>query len=142
MRYLFACALYVKLFVLVILCSSFVTPPATLTIVVKNIQPGKGSVVLAVFNSADHFLKKPVAQQAVKATNGTMQASFSLPQGSYAAAIYQDANDNGKLDKNWLGIPKENYGFSNNARPMFSAPAFDDCKLMIKDQTTTAIYLK
>jgi uncharacterized protein (DUF2141 family) len=131
-----------KLVLTVLLLMPVFSTPAKLTIVVKNIKAYKGSVVLAVFNSADNFFKKPVAQQVAKAGNGTMEFSFNLPEGEYAVAIYQDINDNKELDKGWFGIPKEPYGFSNNFRPRFSTPGFKDCKFRIAGQTTTVIILK
>ena len=52
----------------------------------------------------------------------------TVPTGNYAIAIYQDLNGNEKLDTNFLGIPKEPYGFSNNKIPIFSEPSFEKCK--------------
>jgi uncharacterized protein (DUF2141 family) len=51
-----------------------------------------------------------------------------LEFGEYALAIYQDVNDNGKIDKNLIGIPTEPYAFSNNYKPTVKAPAFSDCR--------------
>ena len=52
----------------------------------------------------------------------------SIPQGTYAVAIFQDLNGNGKLDENMFGAPKEPFAFSNNIVPRFSTPTFEDCK--------------
>jgi uncharacterized protein (DUF2141 family) len=38
--------------------------------------------------------------------------------------LYNDENMNGKLDTNWLGIPKEGYGFSNDEKALLDAPSF------------------
>lgn len=48
----------------------------------------------------------------------------SLPPGKYAVSAYADANGNGRVDRNFLGLPVEQYGFSNNARGRFGPPAF------------------
>lgn len=48
----------------------------------------------------------------------------NIPTGTYAIAVIHDENMNGKLDANWLGIPKEGYGFSNTAKGVASAPLF------------------
>ena len=45
--------------------------------------------------------------------------------GTYAVKLFHDANDNGRLDTNWIGIPKERFGFSNNAMGRFGPPDFD-----------------
>jgi uncharacterized protein (DUF2141 family) len=49
-----------------------------------------------------------------------------IPPGTYALAVIHDENMNGKLDTNWLGIPTEGYGFSNDAKALLSAPSFSD----------------
>jgi len=47
-----------------------------------------------------------------------------IPPGTYALAVIHDENMNGKLDTQWLGIPTEGYGFSNDVRARFGAPSF------------------
>jgi len=47
-----------------------------------------------------------------------------VPPGTYALAVIHDENMNGKLETNWLGIPKEGYGFSNDAKGILGAPSF------------------
>jgi uncharacterized protein (DUF2141 family) len=47
-----------------------------------------------------------------------------IPPGTYALAVIHDENMNGKLDTNWLGIPTEGYGFSNDAQAVLQAPSF------------------
>jgi uncharacterized protein (DUF2141 family) len=64
--------------------------------------------------------------------------------GTYAMAIYQDINSNGKIDKNVVGIPTEPYGFSENYVPKVKAPDFDNCKFTYdaKSNTVTINMLK
>ncbi len=50
----------------------------------------------------------------------------NIPPGTYALAVVHDENMNGKLDSNWLGIPKEGYGFSNDVKAVHGAPSFSD----------------
>jgi len=52
-------------------------------------------------------------------------AQVSLPPGRYALVVLHDENSNHKLDRNFLGIPKEGFGFANNPRVMLIAPGFD-----------------
>jgi uncharacterized protein (DUF2141 family) len=49
------------------------------------------------------------------AHNGGTAHGSRLPAGDYAFAVYHDANGNGKLDRNGVGMPTEDYAFSNNA---------------------------
>ena len=132
----------IKLLLSVLFWGAFLSTPAKLKVVVRDIKVGKGSIVLEVYDNEKSFLKKPAAKQIAKANNQNLEFSFELPEGNYAIAIYQDINDNKKLDKGLFGIPTEPYGLSNNFRPKFSAPSFNDCKLKIAQQTTTTILLK
>ncbi|NMM28154.1 MAG: DUF2141 domain-containing protein [Glaciimonas sp.] len=60
-----------------------------------------------------------------------------LPPGKYAVAAYVDNNKNGKLDKNFLGVPKEIYGFSNDARGIFGPPDFAEAAFEIGEGVVT-----
>ena len=65
-----------------------------------------------------------------------------LPYGEYAVTLFVDFNGNKKLDKNFLGIPKEQYGFSNNVMGRMSPPTFDQAKFAIAGPTTQNIILR
>jgi uncharacterized protein (DUF2141 family) len=61
--------------------------------------------------------------------NKTAQSIFSdLPFGTYAIKIFHDENENGELDTNFLGIPSEDYGFSNNAKGSFGPASWEDAQ--------------
>ena len=103
----------------------------TLVIDVTNVQVGKGSVFVSIFKNEETFFKKPFADRSVKADSSIERFSFELPDGEYAISIYQDVNDNKKLDLGIFNIPKEPVGFGNNFRPKFSAPKYKDCAMII-----------
>ena len=65
-----------------------------------------------------------------------------LPHGEYAISLFVDSNGNKKIDKNFLGIPKEQYGFSNNVMGRMSAPSFDQAKFVVIGPTTQNIKLR
>ena len=67
---------------------------------------------------------------------------INLPEGTYAIALFVDANENLKIDKNFLGIPKEQYGFSNNAMGKLSGPSFEQAKFQVKGSAVQNIKLK
>jgi uncharacterized protein (DUF2141 family) len=131
-----------KIFFIILYFGTLFSNPVKLNVVVKNIQVGKGSIVVEVYNNKETFFKKPLIAKTVKASNESLEFSFDLSNGEYAVAAYQDINENKLLDKGWFNIPKEPYGLSNNFRPRFSAPTFDDCKFNVTEQTTTIIRLK
>jgi uncharacterized protein (DUF2141 family) len=61
-----------------------------------------------------------------------------MPPGDYAIAIYHDANTDGQCNSNFLGVPTECYGFSNNVKPFLSAPSFNATKFSLtKDRLLT-----
>jgi uncharacterized protein (DUF2141 family) len=97
----------------------------TMTVVVKNVQSDAGMVRLAVYSSEDQFMEKEIAAVEVKAVNGQALAVFkNLATGTYAISVMHDANDNKELDSNMFGMPKEGFGFSNDAMGMFGPPDF------------------
>ncbi len=132
----------VKLFFCVVLFKALFSNPEKLDVIVNNIQVGKGNVVIEIYNNNKDFFKKPTTTKTVKATHQNLDFSFDISEGIYAVAVYQDINENKKLDKGWFNIPKEPYGLSNNYRPRFSAPTFNDCKFKVTQQTSETILLK
>ena len=64
------------------------------------------------------------ASGPVKNSSGECVFGGNIPAGDYAVTLFHDENGNGKFDRNWLGLPKEGYAFSNNVRPVFSPPSF------------------
>ena len=91
----------------------------------------EGNLYIAVYDSDDTWLgDETVMEQKVviaEARDGELVTSeLLLPPGEYALSIFYDSNDNGKLDTNFIGIPKEPVALSNNARPKFGPPKYKD----------------
>ena len=61
----------------------------------------------------------------------------NIPKGVYAISLFHDENDNGTMDTNFVGIPKEAYGCSNNAKGFMGPPKWQDAKFEINDQVIT-----
>lgn len=69
---------------------------------------------------------------------GEVTLTFTdIPAGEYALALYQDSNSNKKLDTNIVGYPKEPFAFSQNIKPKFSAPTYEECKIIFNANNTT-----
>lgn len=117
------------------LASSFIiTEKPQLTVEVQNIQEHKGKIIIGVFNTDKDFLKDGVAIKTYAIdVNKTTESIVikDLPKGDYAISLYHDENSDNKCNRNFLGIPKEGYGFSNNIKPKFSAPSYEDCKFSL-----------
>ena len=114
----------------------------TLTIIVKNVQPGKNSVVVEIWNDEKTFFKKPFSTKALQADSSALEFSFELPPAEYAISAYQDINGNKQLDFGVFHIPKEPVAFGNNFRPRFSAPKYKDCAINLTKPVKEEIELK
>ncbi|MYM94205.1 DUF2141 domain-containing protein [Duganella vulcania] len=98
---------------------------ADLKIAVTGVASANGTIMVALYNSAETFQQKPFRAAAAQAVAGTTQIEFKdLPAGEYAFSLYHDANGNGKMDANLVGVPTEDYAFSNNAMGKFGPPKF------------------
>jgi len=95
-----------------------------LDIKIVNIQKNSGSIVVEIYKDKSDWLKTPFRTLTLPASEDTGVASFNVPNGKYAVSVYPDTNKNGKLDQNFIGIPKEPAGFGNNYKP-FGKPDFE-----------------
>lgn len=122
-------------FVVMILALTSVIAQGSIEVTVKNIKEAKGSIRVGLFDKEENFLEKPIEGKVVKASNGDVTVVFEgLAPGNYAISIIHDENDNGELDSNMMGIPKEGFAFGNNAMGMFGPPDFDKAKISVNGQ--------
>ena len=115
---------------------------AVLEIVVIGLKNQKGDVHIAIFNKAKHFpYQKGVLHESKTAISGNIaRLKFNnLSPGNYGAAVYHDENLNHEFDQGFLGIPLENYGFSNNASVFLRPPSFEEAMFHLKEPATTII---
>lgn len=111
---------------------------AELTIEVSNISELKGQVMIALYANGETWLGKPAQGSGAAANADKVLVKFAdVPAGTYAAAVFQDVNGNGKMDSNVMGIPTEPFGFSNNATGRFGPPKFDQAKFLMADTATS-----
>jgi uncharacterized protein (DUF2141 family) len=105
---------------------------ADLVIHVDNVKSASGQVMVALYDNAAAFLKHPVrAAQAQADKAGTTLVFHDVAPGDYGFAVFHDANGNGRMDKNLMGIPTEPIAFSNNAQGRMGPPTFDAVKLAV-----------
>nr|WP_315396349.1 DUF2141 domain-containing protein [uncultured Duganella sp.] len=111
---------------------------ATVEVRVSAVAVGKGKVNVAVCDK-ERFLKDCLYSGSAPASAAeTVVTIQNVPKGTWAVLAYQDENQNDKLDRNLIGIPKEDYGFSRDARGKFGPPDFTDAAIDIGDETTVA----
>lgn len=109
-----------------------VSGQAIVEVTLKGVKPGDGSLRVGLF-TAGNFLETPVDGKIVKASNESIVLKFeNVREGDYALSVVHDANENGKLDKSKLGIPKEGFAFSNNAMGKKGPPAYEKARFEVK----------
>ncbi|MCX6608121.1 MAG: DUF2141 domain-containing protein [Acidobacteria bacterium] len=107
-----------------------------LIVTVSGITADQGEIGCALFNAAPGFPMDSAKATSswVKAKLGSVECRFAnLNPGACALAVSHDRNGNRKTDTNRVGMPKEDWGVSNDVRPRFRAPRFDEAHFVIKD---------
>ena len=103
-----------------------------INITIKNIKTIQGAIIIDIYENKSDFLKKNLKSQTIAVDDIEMRISFKdVKSGEYAIGVIHDINDNGKLDTNFIGIPKEPIGTSNNPRPRMGPPKWDDAKFVL-----------
>ena len=123
---------------------------ATLIVKINNIEK-EGEIHLAIYNDADVFEndngEKGGAAKGIihgvieEVKKGSITYAFELQNDTYAIGIFIDTNYNNKMDKNLFGVPKEQFGFSNNAKGSFGPPSFEDASFTISNDMKLEINL-
>lgn len=112
---------------------------ATVRIELTGLDQADGNIYIAVYDSEDTWLgDAPILQRKVviaEALAGeVLLTELNLQPGEYAFSIFYDSNNNGKLDTNFIGIPKEPLALSNNARPKFGPPRYEDAVFQVGEE--------
>lgn len=105
---------------------------ADLRVDVRGMASANGQCMIALFDKAQDFPRKPLQGKMEAASLSGATFVFSgLAEGDYAVSAFHDENGNGKLDANLVGLPIERYGFSRDAAGIMGPPSFDDAKLSL-----------
>ncbi len=136
-------------FLITLLLSGFVgfaTPnkKIPITITIDNIKYPKGNIQIGIYKDAKHFLDEGKEFKLItkKVIGNTLTFTLNLSdENEYAFAIYHDRNSDKKCNRNFLGIPTEDYGFSKIYKQIFYKPKFKDCKINLKKQKKIHIKL-
>jgi len=99
------------------------------------VRGAQGVVRCGIFER-EGWLKKTVQPATAKIYQGRALCVFrNIPPGTYGISAFHDANNNGKIDTNFLGMPTEDYCASRNARGVFGPPSFEDAKFVYAGHT-------
>ena len=116
---------------------------AELLIEVRGVRSDAGRIYVAVHAPREGeefpYAEGMVAAIHQQARSGDLRFVLrDLPAGRYAVNAFHDENDNGDLDTNVLGIPKEGYGFANDPSTTFGPPDFDEAAVAVGEAPATA----
>ncbi len=126
----------VLLFYLILVNSLYA---ATLDITITGFKNNAGSTLVYLHKQSSSFPFPASPEDAVsirteKITAQSAQLTFNnLKPGRYAVSIIHDENGDGKLQSNFIGIPEEGVGVSNNVHGHFGPPSYDDASFTLKD---------
>ena len=132
---------------LILILSAFqfgYSQPGNLKITINNIKSVSGTINIGLYNNAGDFPEEEKEYKLIILEVKALEITHTfkdLPQGEYAIALYHDENKDDECNRNFFGIPKEGYGFSNNIKPTFSAPSFEDTKFQLEDSKSITISL-
>ena len=105
---------------------------------ISNIDNDKGKIMIGLYASEENWLGNPQKGLIGKIEEGDSKVTFkNIPQGVYAISVFHDENDNNDLDMNFMGIPKEDNGCSNNASGFLGPPKWQDAKFEVNNQLVT-----
>ncbi|MBD3374492.1 DUF2141 domain-containing protein [candidate division KSB1 bacterium] len=136
--------LFLSFFILFIQPHSF-AQTRSLELRIENIKNAQGVVRISVFRSQEGFpeeFEKADQWISLPAQQDSLFFTFdSLALGEIAFSVLHDENNNKKLDKNFLGLPREGVGVSNNALRTLGPPRYEQCKFVL-DMNTDQVDIK
>ena len=145
MQSCFETALNVNTRVLGVLFASALFPLSasahTVTVEVGSPGWGEGDVICVMFEDPEAFPEPEGATASAVASEEGECRFLDVPNGVYVAAAFQDQDYSGLLERNFIGMPKEPWGVSNNVRFLFRAPRFEEAAFPVNGDTTVYIEL-
>lgn len=113
---------------------------SNLTVTVSSIKNNTGLLTVELYNAEGKFLKKSykTVSSAIKSNTATI-TFIGIPKAEYTVMAFHDENKNGKLDKNFMGMPKEAVACSNNAKGFMGPPKYEDAKFTITADSKISI---
>ena len=135
----------IELIIILFFQANIIAQHSDLNVKITNIKEIKGHIEIGVYNDPELFPKvdKQYKVYYFKVSDNTMNYTIKgLKHGQYALAIFHDLNSDTICNRNFMGIPTEDFGFSNNVRPFLSPPSFEDAKIDLKKNIMINIKLE
>ncbi|MFN6944160.1 MAG: DUF2141 domain-containing protein [Cytophagaceae bacterium] len=119
------------------------TSGSELVIEVNGLRNNIGHVRLGLFNNSEKFLDVPYLKAVAEIKDKKAVIIFkNLKPGNYAVGLLHDENGNEEMDYNWVGIPKEGYGISNNTSMKLKKPSFQESSFEVKANQKKTVQVK
>lgn len=127
----------IPVFLLFLGATVFLNAQNRIQVEITNFDSDKGVLLAGIYNTEASFLKKEFTGQRVAIKNKKVTLEFTdIPDGTYAITVFHDKDENGDLTTNFLGIPREAYGASNNAPARFGPPKWEGAKFEVRGGET------
>ena len=122
----------------ILLLPLFLNSSVLAEILIINVESASnnGLALIGIYDKEENFGKAKVNKKlntekiltgaATEISNNKAQIKLDVPFGSYVVSGFQDFDGNGVISGNFLGIPKEPFGFSNDAKGRFGPPKWQD----------------
>lgn len=133
--------------ILFIISSSYLLSQ-NLTIEFENIRNNKGVVYVTLYETEDTWLDEDfdyyefIFSKEKLSNNKLTVLIDSIKPGYYGIAVLDDEDENGEMRNNFIGFPREGFGFSRNVKVRLVRPKFEECVLEIKNDTTISITMQ
>ena len=120
--------------------------PIVISVTIKDIKTSNGQILMGIYKD-DVSFEKEIAYKKVQAfktkiSNGTLVVEVKLEPGKYGFSLLDDENFNGKMDYNFIGIPKEGFGFSNYYHIGLTKPKLNSFEFEVIENKNTKVEVK
>ncbi len=120
--------------------------PILISVIIKDIKTPNGQILMGIYKDDVSFDKelpyKKVQAFKTKISNGILLVEVKLEPGKYGISLMDDENFNGKMDYNFIGIPKEGFGFSNYYHTGLTKPKLKSFSFEVIENKNTKVEVK
>lgn len=110
---------------------------------VRGLRNDNGQVMGALYDAPQRWVQRghEAASCRARIHGGVARCAMEVPTGRYAFAFAHDEDRDGEFDRDFLGIPQEGYGFSNDVRPSLSVPSFQSASFEVRQTPSGRPYV-
>jgi uncharacterized protein (DUF2141 family) len=117
---------------------------AQLTIKVFGIEKAVGQICFAVYQTEEDYKESENQFLADYISVDSINFQYvikDVPLGTYVISLFHDKDENEELNTNWIGMPREPFGFSNDAKGRMGPPKFKDASFVVEGDRVVEINL-